>query len=149
MGYMPTSMHYDAITPIRIADTRPAGVTIDGDDQGGGPKTGLSLVSIARGTVMVARTAVLNVTVVDPQAWGYLTVFPCGSPGVPDASNVNYVRGQTVPNAVVAPVDGTGEVCIYSYAATHVLVDLSGWFTDGLTSMVPKRVVDTRKGIAA
>ncbi|MFM8528666.1 MAG: hypothetical protein ACKOD2_03140, partial [Ilumatobacteraceae bacterium] len=41
----------------------------------------------------------LNVTVVDGEAssvGGYVTVFPCGER--PDASNLNFVNGQTVPN---------------------------------------------------
>jgi lysophospholipase L1-like esterase len=88
----------------------------------------------------------LNVTVVDPVAAGYLTVYPCGS-AAPEASNLNFVAGQTVANAVVAPVDATGEVCVRSSVAAHVLVDLSGWFTSGLSTRVPERVLDTRNGI--
>ena len=89
---------------------------------------------------------VLNVTVVDPEAAGFVTVHPCGS-SLPDASSLNFVRGQTVPNAVVAPVDGTGEVCLWSSAATHLLVDMSGWFRSGLTTRVPVRLLDTRSGL--
>ena len=57
----------------------------------------------------------LNVTVTQPDGAGYVTVWPCAS-AQPDASNLNYVAGQTVPNAVIAPVDANGEVCFYSYA---------------------------------
>ncbi|MFZ1489256.1 MAG: hypothetical protein WAS51_04895, partial [Ilumatobacteraceae bacterium] len=84
--------------------------------------------------------------VVDPEAAGFVTVYPCGS-SLPDASSLNFVRGQTVPNAVVAPVDGTGEVCLWSSAATHLLVDMSGWFRSGLTTRVPVRLLDTRSGL--
>ncbi|MSX15665.1 MAG: hypothetical protein F2805_05040, partial [Actinobacteria bacterium] len=58
------------------------------------------------------RAAALNVTVVDGEAaavGGYVTVFPCGDR--PTASNVNFVDGQTVPNAVIAPVSADGRVC--------------------------------------
>lgn len=129
MGYMPTSMHYDAITPIRIADTRPSGVTIDGDDQGGGPVTSLGYVSLQRGPVQVSRTAVLNVTVVNPSANGYLTVYGCNSGGpVPVASNINFVAGQNTPNSVIVNVGQYDSVCLKSSVATNIIVDLQGVF---------------------
>jgi hypothetical protein len=69
----------------------------------------------------------LNVTVVDGRAnafGGFVTVFPCGTR--PDASNLNFVSGQTVPNAVIAPVSASGTVCLYVYGTAHLLVDVSG-----------------------
>jgi hypothetical protein len=72
----------------------------------------------------------LNVTVVDPEVGnegGYLTVYPCAS-GRPDASNLNFVSGQIIPNTVIAPVDSAGNICFYSYGKTHVLADVSGYF---------------------
>lgn len=129
MGYMPTSMHYDAITPIRIADTRPTGTTIDGDDEGGGPTAALLYVEVPRGSVQVARTAVLNVTVVDPPANGFLTVYACNFGGsAPLASNVNFVAGQTTPNSVIVNVGQYDSVCIKSSVATNIIVDLQGVF---------------------
>src|SRR5258707_4837659 len=52
-------------------------------------------------TLFRSTAAVLNVTVVDAAAPGFVTVFPCGAPQ-PLASNLNFVAGQTVPNAVIA-----------------------------------------------
>ena len=54
-------------------------------------------------------------------------MFPCGAP-VPNASNVNYVAGDTVPNAVVAKLGAGGKVCVFSYAATDLIVDVNGTF---------------------
>ena len=51
----------------------------------------------------------LNVTVVDPAGPGYVTVFPCGAQ--PTVSSLNYIVGQTIPNAVIAPLSAAGEVC--------------------------------------
>jgi hypothetical protein len=68
----------------------------------------------------------LNVTVTDPSGAGFITVYPCGSRTL--VANVNYVAGQTVPNAVIAPVSPTGTVCFYSHATTDLVVDLNGWF---------------------
>ena len=40
--------------------------------------------------------------------------------------------GAVEPNAVVVPVDATGEVCVGTMTATEVVVDVSGWFSSGL-----------------
>jgi len=73
----------------------------------------------------------LNVTVVEGEdpavGGGFVTVYPCGSR--PDASNLNFRAGQTVPNAVIAPVSASGAVCFYVYGSAHLLVDVSGYFT--------------------
>ena len=54
--------------------------------------------------------------------------------------------GAVEPNSVLAPVDSTGEVCIWTYAASHVLVDINGWFISGYEGRAPRRYVDTRSG---
>jgi hypothetical protein len=68
----------------------------------------------------------LNVTVTEPEGPGFITVYPCGAR--PLSSNVNFDTGQTVPNAVIAPVSPNGSVCLYTMTATHLLADVSGWF---------------------
>jgi hypothetical protein len=47
---------------------------------------------------------------------------------------------------VLVPVDSTGEVCIWTFAAADVLVDINGWFTSGFEGRAPRRFVDTRSG---
>ena len=74
-----------------------------------------------------ARSVVLNVTVTEPDAAGFLTVYP-GNAARPPTSNVNYVKGQTIPNAVIVGLGPTGTVDIFSLAATHVVVDVVGYF---------------------
>ena len=104
---------------------------------GGVPLTGASAVA-------------LNVTAVEPTGWGYFTVWPCGSPMPLDASHVNFVdAGAVEPNSVLAPIDSTGDVCIWTYADSHVLVDINGWFTSGFEGRAPDRIVDTREGRGA
>ena len=44
-----------------------------------------------------------------PDGTGYVTVWPRAS-AQPNASNVNFVAGQAVANAVIAPVDANGQV---------------------------------------
>jgi hypothetical protein len=71
----------------------------------------------------------LNVTAVNPIADGYVTAYPCGDR--PLVSSLNYVKGQIVPNAVIAPVSANGEVCFYSLADTFLIADVNGWFASG------------------
>jgi len=56
---------------------------------------------------------------------GFVTVYPCGSR--PDASNLNSVSGQTIPNSVIAPVSSSGKVCFYVYGRAHLLAEVSGY----------------------
>ena len=69
----------------------------------------------------------LNVTVVDAEARGFLSVYPCGQ--LPLVSSVNYDPSHlSTANAVLVPVSATGTVCFYSMAAVDLVVDINGWF---------------------
>jgi hypothetical protein len=68
----------------------------------------------------------INLTAVLPDGNGFLTAFPCGT-DQPNASSVNYAPGQVVPNAVLAKIGTNGRICIYTLAATDILVDVTGY----------------------
>ena len=63
-------------------------------------------------------------------------------------SSVNFVAGQTVANAVIAPLSADGDMCFYSNVLTDVIVDINGWFPaeSGYAAAGPARVFDTRAG---
>ena len=129
----------------RLVDTRD-----DGAARSLVPGTPLRVPVLGRSGVPPtgAVGVALNVTAVNPNGPGWLRVWPCGSPE-PETSAVNYLsRGAIEPNAVVVPVDATGEVCISTLIATEVLVDVSGWFDTGLRT-AGGRLVDTRGDGAA
>jgi len=88
----------------------------------------------------------LNIAVDQPDVAGFITVYACDSRTL--VSSLNYLGGQTVSNAVIAPVSPNGTVCFYSSATTHLIVDINGWFATGsaFTSVGPERVFDTRPG---
>lgn len=95
-------------------------------------------------TVPSQVTAVaLNVVSVSPADPGFFTVYPCDV-DLPVSANLNYRRNEIKGNGVVAPVSADGEVCLFTFATSHVVVDLSGWFVSGFTGATPKRLVDTR-----
>ncbi len=113
--------------PVRVVDTRPLLGRVGAVD-GSGSVFEVQVGGVGGVPVGVAAVA-LNVTVVEGVAndfGGFVTVFPCGKR--PDASNLNFRSGQTVPNAVIAPVSSTGKVCFYVYGTAHLLVDVSGYF---------------------
>ena len=56
-----------------------------------------------------------------------MTAFPCGTDR-PITSNVNFASGDVVANAAVVPVGAGGAVCLFTSAATNLVVDLNGTF---------------------
>ena len=99
----------------------------------------MQLTVVGRAGVPVdASAVVLNVTVTDPAAAGFVTVSQCGVVQ-PTASNLNFVAGSTVPNAVIAKVGDGGKVCLFSSQATQLIVDVN-WYFPGLASMLTARL---------
>ncbi len=136
-------------TPTRVLDSR--------DGTGGfstpwGAGQGREVV-VRGGSTPVpnpATAVVLNVTVTEPSASSFVTVWPAGRPR-PLASNLNVAGGQTVANLVVVAVGAGGKVAIYNNQGTvHVIADVVGYFAPGsggrLTGVTPKRLLDSRDG---
>jgi len=113
-----------------VLDTRVGSSTIDGAFAGGGALGAGQVLELPvagrAGVPADAASVVLNVTAVDAHAWGFATVFPCGEP-LPNASNINYIAGQTTPNSVISRVGVDGKICVYSYAPSEFLVDITGF----------------------
>lgn len=131
---------YNPLAPSRLIDTRESSMPIIGVPtsipvlgRGGVPTTGVDSV-------------VLNVTAVSATGPGFFTVYPSGT-SLPTASNVNYVKDQTVANQVIAKVGADGAVRIaQGNAPAHMVVDVAGYFAAGASfkGVQPTRLVDTR-----
>jgi len=154
VGFTPRSSTYTPLTPARYADTRATGATFDDQYENLGTLAAGSTLTLPiadRGAVPAGTdTVVLNVAAVLPSAGGFITVHPCGVPR-PNASNINYITGVTAANLVVTSLPANGEVCVYTSSATHLIVDVVGYFADGavpappmLRTFNPGRLVDTR-----
>jgi subtilisin family serine protease len=147
---------YVPLTPARFLDTRSMATgarTFDGNDLGCGA-VGQGLMNVRTlvvgGRAGIPSTGVdavaVNVTVVSPTASNYVTVYPSGTPK-PNASNINFVAGQTIPNMAIVKVGNDGKIAIYNEGgSTQVIVDVVGWFPDGsdYTGVDPQRLLDTR-----
>ncbi len=129
------------------------GDTIDGEFSGAGPIGPGATVELdvtGRGGVPAsgAGAVALNITATRASAPTFLTAFPTGTPR-PDASNLNVLPGQTVPNMVISKIGADGTVSIYNqFGSVEVVVDVLGWFPagDAYTAINPARVIDTRPG---
>jgi hypothetical protein len=118
------------------------------DSRDGSARATRFTVSLADRVPAGTTAVTLNVTVTEPAAAGYLTAYPCGG-DPPVASNVNYVAGQSVANQVTVRTGPGQTVCFASFADTHLVVDLAGWYgpTGGdVVPVVPVRILDTRDG---
>lgn len=127
-GAHPGGVGFVALSPARLLDTRPGEATVDGVSQGVGFRAAgatTEVVVSGRGNVpLTATTAVLNVAVSVPRSDGYLTIYPCGEQR-PTAASINFVAGQTISNAVTAKIGAGGKVCVYTYAPTHIVIDVT------------------------
>ena len=142
----PPAPSFVSLTPARLLDTR--GAARVGNAAGTGAPYVLNVAGKGGLPTTGIGAVVLNVTVTQTDnptiGGGYVTVYPCGTR--PDASNLNFTAGQTIPNAVIAPVSPTGDVCFYVYGTAHLLADVSGYFRPGtgFNSLNPARLLDTR-----
>jgi hypothetical protein len=84
--------------------------------------------TLDRSIAPVGATAVVaNVTAVEPTGAGFVSVAAAGVPR-PDVSSLNYRWRQPVAALTVTRMSDRG-VGFSSYAGTHLLVDVAGWFT--------------------
>ena len=151
--------------PLRLTDTREWGL----NTPGGLIPGDAYITSAVDGDPTVLphiRAFAVNVTATQPAGSGFLTAWN-GSGSLPGTSTVNYTAGATVPNFAVVPTapcvdcggappagaDGLPSIGVYTTTATHIIVDLVGYYDDGtvpnglrFSPNVPTRIADTRIG---
>ena len=134
------------IEPVRVLDTRdPNNVGLDGPF--------VSAVSqklqVTGAAVPAGATGVLlNVTVVEPTADGFLTVRPGDATGTPSTSSLNFEAGDIFPNSVQVGLPtsgadaGTIEITYDAFGVagptTEVLIDVVGYMVEGSGAPGPR-----------
>jgi acid phosphatase type 7 len=82
----------------------------------------------------------INVTAVDPQGDGFLTIYPDDGTGcqqtAPTASVLNFVKGQTVANFAIVGVSRSAAVCVFGSVATYLIVDIVALIASDALPMV-------------
>jgi hypothetical protein len=100
-----------------------------------------------------ASGVIMNLTAVEPSEPGFLQVYDDDSVQG-RSSNVNFTSNDISANLVIAPIRADGSVTIFSHTASHVVVDIIGYFTgagdeagtEGLfVPFAPSRLIDTRE----
>ncbi len=133
-----------SVLPRRLMDTRDGIGGIRGKIPADNTVK-LRVVGSGTGNAEVATAVALNVTALDSNDAGFITVWPCDK-AEPATSNLNFAAKQIIPNAVVTRISADGYICLKASAAVGVLVDTSGWFPAGsyMQPKSPDRLVDTR-----
>jgi len=149
---------YNGLSPSRILDTRDGTGGAGTNPVGQGGTIDLKVAGVG-GVPATGVTAVaLNVTAANATGpASFLTVFPAGTTR-PLASNLNFDRGTSIPNLVVARVGADGKISIYNnLGSVNVVGDVQGYYTNagGATGgstfkpVDPVRLLDTRNGTGA
>lgn len=135
------------VGPVRLADTREPTCSCPTV----GERTVRVGVTDVDGVPPGVSAAAITVTITQPTAAGFATVFPSGS-GRPLASTVNFLGGQTIANSAIVRLGDGGALDVYTSSAAEVVVDLTGVFveTEEATSgrfvaLTPSRVLDGRE----
>ncbi len=76
----------------------------------------------------------LAVVAVQPAADGWLQVYPAG-PRPSGNSTVDYQQGRSTAAFEVVPTSASGQVSVFSTAATRVLVRLRGYYTSAASTV--------------
>lgn len=115
--------------PARLADTR----------TGANPGAGATL-AVHTGAP-AGSVAVLTLTAVPGTSGGWVAAHTCGQPR-PASSHLTFAAGTPTANTAAVKADANGDVCLYTSAPTHLVVDQVG--ATRLLTAFPGRALDTR-----
>ncbi|HZI57962.1 MAG TPA: hypothetical protein VFF39_14365, partial [Verrucomicrobiae bacterium] len=110
-----------ALTPCRVLDTR--------NSPGFPPFTGsidVSVVLSGCGAPATAQSFILNATVAPPGIFGFLTLWPQGTPQ-PLVSTLNALDGVVTSNQAIVPTLN-GLISSFASNPVHLVLDISGYF---------------------
>ena len=147
------SQYTSLASPARLVDTRLTTTIGLGTTAEVGPG-GTLVVGVAgtNGIPANATAAVLNVTVTQPDAGGFTTVYPTGT-AMPTTSTVNVDGpGQTRAALATVPLGSNGSVSVFSERGSHIIVDVVGYYGPAVSAagrfvpLTPSRLLDTRNG---
>jgi hypothetical protein len=138
---------FSPVDPIRVGDTRKREVCLRDGRCESGPVSAREVATIP----ISGDSAVLaNLTVTDNHASGYVSAADCAlfDGDVPEWSNLNYSGENARANLAIIDTSTSGAACAYTWADTHLIVDVLGTIGDEGLGWMPveaERVLDTRR----
>ena len=148
------SYEFFPLTPCRVLDTRQTNGPLGGPRMEAQQTRNFPILSSSclQG-VSDPQAYSLNITVVPNPSnhpLGYLTIWPANQTQ-PTVSTLNNPTGTVVANAAIVPASpANGDIKIYTYDSTDVLVDINGYYgtpgSGGLSMypLAPCRAFDSR-----
>ncbi len=155
-------LHFVAITPCRVIDTRNrdsfSQTFLTGGTERDFPIPGSANITTANcpGVTIPATAAAysMNVTVVPHGKLSFLTVWPTGQTR-PIVSTLNSDDGRIKSNAAIVGTDTNGSISVFATDDTDLVVDVNGYFVGAADAnynttdleyypVTPCRVADTR-----
>ena len=120
------------LPPCRVIDTR-GGAPLGG----GGILTNsearnfavTGICGIPAGTDAISANFTVTGSPAAPPG-AFILAYPTGSPPSPIVSLLNFQAGQTIANAGIVPLNGSGSLTINVSHSTHVIMDVNGYFSD-------------------
>lgn len=117
-------------TPIRLLDTRDPPISLK---LAAGKTLTLKVTGVSVGGISIpdgASGVFGNVTIVSPDNYGLLILFPADS-AAPTTSNLNYFSNSLVlSNFAIVGLSANGQMNIYcNNGSTHVLFDAAGYIS--------------------
>ena len=121
--------HFVSVVPCRVLDTRNSGSpiatnttrTVDVPGSGCGIPAGAAAYS-------------MSFTAMFPVDNGYLTAYPTGSTR-PTTATMSYLNGgPAFDNAAIVPAGTLGTIDVYVAAQLHLIVDINGYFVEGVVT---------------
>jgi DNA-binding beta-propeller fold protein YncE len=142
-------LQFIPVTPCRVADTRNATGPFGGPILAAATTREFDIPQSSCGIPSTAVAYSLNVTVVPSSTLNYLSMWPSGLTQ-PYVSTLNS-DGRVKANAAITPAGTNGGVDVFVSDATHVILDIDGYFVPAGTAsglafypVTPCRVSDTR-----
>jgi hypothetical protein len=126
------ALYFYPVTPCRVADTRSVGRSGLTGSFGPPQMTANStrvfpIPTSSCGIPSTAQAYSLNFTVVPPGPLNYITTWPTGQT-MPVVSTLNDTSGTVVANAAIVPAGTSGDISVYAYSATDLIIDINGYF---------------------
>lgn len=147
-------LRYVPIAPVRVLDSRPGGTGLSGKFVHATPRS-FAVAGVA-GVPANARAITGNVTVVNQQAGGFVSVTP-RSITAPSTSTINFPLGDVRANNLTATLGAGGKLWAVYRASTSkttdLILDVTGYYVDdpnqaGYSPIAPVRMLDSRSGVA-